>query len=150
MYYQATSITLRAGIIAGAIVLFFPVATYAEDAVAEKADTEAAASAVVSRHIGKSGVLYGEKFDAEAAVSLANRDNCWKCHDLSKKKEGPTYQSVAEKYRGKPEAVDKLVKHITLGKDVIKLSDGHQELHKFDIKRPPDQVRNLILYILGQ
>ena len=120
-----TRANILAGIMAAAIILFFPVAASAGDAVAEK-------------------------FDAEAAVALANKDNCWKCHHLHKKKEGPSYQEVAAKYRGKPEAVDKLTKHITLGKDVIKLSDGHQELHKFDEKRSPEQIRNLILYILAQ
>ena len=120
------------GVIAAAIALSFPAAAFADDKVAEK-------------------------FDAEAAVALANKDNCWRCHHLSlkqdkdgKEKEGPTYQSLAAKYRDKPEALEKLIKHITLGKDVIKLSDGHQELHKFDVKRPPEQIRNLILYILAQ
>lgn len=125
MYHLAHTNILRAGVVAGAFILFFPAAALAEDAVADK-------------------------FDEKAAVALANKDNCWKCHHLTKKKEGPTYQSVAEKYRGKPEALEKLVKHITLGKDVIKLSDGHEELHKFDKKRSPEQIRNLILYILAQ
>lgn len=128
---------ILAGVMAAAIISFFPAAAFADDN-GDKGKVE-------------------EKFDAEAAVALANKDNCWRCHHLSlkqdkngKEKEGPTYQALAEKYRGKPEAVDKLVKHITLGKDVIKLSDGHQELHKFDKKHPPEQIRNLILYILAQ
>ena len=123
-----TRANVLAGVMAAAIILFFPAAAFADDK-GDKAE---------------------EKFDAEAAVSLANKDNCWKCHHLHKKKEGPSYQEVAEKYRGKKEAIDKLTKHITLGKDVIKLSDGHEELHKFDQKRHPDQIRNLILYILAQ
>ena len=121
-----TRANILAGVMAAAMTLFCPVG-FADDAAPEK-------------------------FDEEAAVSLANKDNCWKCHHLSKRKieESPSYQEVAAKYRGKKEAVDKLTKHITLGKDVIKFKDGHEELHKFDQKRPPDQVRNLILYILAQ
>ncbi|OGS99643.1 MAG: hypothetical protein A3F73_14335 [Gallionellales bacterium RIFCSPLOWO2_12_FULL_59_22] len=125
-----TRTNILAGMMAGAIILFFPVAALADDN-GQKAQA-------------------GEQIDAYEAVALANRDNCWRCHHLTKKKEGPSYKAVAEKYRGKPEAIDKLVKHITLGKDVIKLSDGHEELHKFDKKRPPEEIRNLILYILAQ
>ncbi len=135
MKHQARA-NILAGVMAAAMILSCPTTTFAGD----KDDDDGK---------GSKGRVE-EKFDAEAAVSLANKDNCWKCHHLSKKKEGPSYQAVAEKYRGKKEAVDKLTKHITLGKDVIKLSDGHEELHKFDQKRPPEQIRNLILYILAQ
>ena len=124
MFHQIL-INARACVIIGAIVFSFPATVLANEDGAEK-------------------------FDAYEAIALANRDNCWRCHHLHKKKEGPSYQEVAKKYRGKPEALEKLVKHITLGKDVIKLSDGHKELHKFDKKRPPEEIRNLILYILAQ
>lgn len=122
-----TRTNILAGVIAGILILFSSASAAADDKQA---------SAV--------------QFDEEEAIALAYRDNCWRCHHLTKKKEGPTYHDVAEKYRGKPEAVDKLVKHITLGKDVIKLSDGHQELHKFDQKRSHEEIRNLILFILAQ
>jgi cytochrome c len=122
-----TNLLLLVGAILGTFIFSFSASAFADDK--------------------KAGA---EQFDEEEAIALGYRDNCWRCHHLTKKKEGPTYHEVAEKYRGKPEAVDKLVKHITLGKDVITLSDGHKELHKFDVKRSPQQVRNLILFILAQ
>lgn len=90
------------------------------------------------------------KVDAVAAKKLARSESCLRCHHLSKKKEGPSYQSIAYKYKGKSEASDTLVKHITSGEDRVKLSDGHEEIHKITKTRDMDQVRNLVSWILAQ
>lgn len=124
MSHQARS-KILAAVIAGAVVLSFSTSALAEDAVAVKVD-------------------------AVAAKKLARKDSCLRCHHVSRKKEGPSYQSIAYKYRDKPEAADKLVKHITAGEDRVKLSDGHEELHKFDNKHDLGQIRNLINWILAQ
>ena len=42
--------------------------------------------------------------DADAAKALAKQNNCFKCHAIDKDKDGPSYHSVAEKYKGKPGA----------------------------------------------
>jgi len=59
---------------------------------------------------------------------------------------------VAEKYKGKPEALDKLVIHVTSG-EKAKFPDGHEEEHKI-IKTSPAkdtaQIKNLIQWILAQ
>jgi len=116
---------ILAGVIAGAIVLSFSAAAFAEDAVAVKVD-------------------------AVAAKKLARKDSCLRCHDVRRKKEGPSYQSIAYKYKGKPEATDMLVKHITSGEDRVKLSDGHEEIHKFDKTKDMGQITNLVNWILAQ
>lgn len=113
------------GAFAGAIVLSFSASAFAEDAVAVKVD-------------------------AVAAKKLARKDSCLRCHDVSKKKEGPSYQNIAYKYKGKSEAADLLVKHITAGEDRVKLSDGHEELHKFDKARDAGEIKNLVNWILAQ
>src|SRR5664279_3986348 len=51
--------------------------------------------------------------DAVAAKSLARKESCLRCHAVGKKKEGPSYQSVAYKYKGQDGALEKLVGHIT-------------------------------------
>ena len=113
------------GVIAGAFVLFFSASAFAEDAAAVK-------------------------MDAEAAKKLARTDHCLRCHAVDKKKEGPTYHAIAYKYKGQPEAFDKLVKHITSGEDRVKLSDGHEETHKFDKSTDIEQIKNLVRWILAQ
>lgn len=124
MSHQARS-KILAGVIAGAVVLSFSASAFAEDAATVKVDSV-------------------------AAKKLARKDSCLRCHHVSRKKEGPSYQSIAYKYRDKPEAADKLVKHITAGEDRVKLSDGHEELHKFDNKHDLGQIKNLINWILAQ
>ena len=88
--------------------------------------------------------------DAVAAQKLARKDHCLRCHAVDKKKEGPTYQSIAYKYKDQPEAAEKLYQHITSGKDRVKLSDGHEEDHKIDKKTSEADLRNLIAWILAQ
>jgi cytochrome c len=114
-----------AGVMAGAIVLCPASSAFAEDA------------AIV-------------KIDGAAAIKLARTDHCLRCHAVDKKKEGPTYHAIAYKYKGQPEAFDKLVKHITSGEDRVKLSDGHEETHKFDKATDIEQIKNLVRWILAQ
>lgn len=114
-----------AGVIAGAIALVFSVSTFAED-------------------------MATVKVDAVAAKKLARKDHCLRCHAIGKKKEGPSYQAIAYKYKDQADAQDKLVKHITSGEDRVKLSDGHMETHKFDKTTSADQINNLVSWILAQ
>jgi cytochrome c len=89
--------------------------------------------------------------DVEAAKALAEQNNCMQCHGLRKDKDGPSFLSTADKYRGKANAVDEVVKHLTSGKK-IKLADGTQENHKVAKTIPPNdgaQLKNLAQYILS-
>jgi cytochrome c len=89
--------------------------------------------------------------DVEAAKGLAEQNNCMQCHGLRKDKDGPSFMKSAEKYGGKANAVDEIVKHITSGKKV-KLADGTQEEHKIAKTMPPNdaaQLKNLAEYILS-
>ncbi|MCL2658412.1 MAG: c-type cytochrome [Betaproteobacteria bacterium] len=90
--------------------------------------------------------------DEEAATALARANNCFKCHAVSKDKDGPAYKKVAEKYRGKPEAVDRLIEHLTSG-EKAKFPDGHEEAHKIIKTDPPNdkaQIKNLVEWILSR
>ncbi len=90
--------------------------------------------------------------DADAAKALAKQNNCFKCHAIDKDKDGPSYHSVAEKYKGKPGAEAKLINHITSG-EKAKFPDGHEEEHKIVKTSPPkdpEQIKNLIQWILAQ
>ena len=90
--------------------------------------------------------------DADAALQLARQNNCLKCHSIAKDKDGPSYKSVAEKYRGKADAEDKLIYHVTSG-EKAKFPDGHEEEHKIIKTSPPKdmaQIKNLVEWILSQ
>jgi cytochrome c len=87
--------------------------------------------------------------DASAAKKLARKESCLRCHAVNKKKEGPAYESIAYKYKGHPEAADKLIDHITSG-EKVKLSDGHEENHEIVKTKDPGQIRNLIEWILSR
>jgi cytochrome c len=87
--------------------------------------------------------------DAVAAKKLARQDHCLRCHAVAKKKEGPSYQAVAYKYKGQADAIDKLIFHITSG-EKVKLSDGHEENHKIAKANDEAAIRNLVAWILAQ
>ena len=87
----------------------------------------------------------------ESAKELARQNNCFKCHAIKKDKDGPAWSKVADKYRGKPEAEDKLIHHITSG-EMAKFPDGHEEKHKIVQTDPANdsaQIKNLIDWILS-
>ena len=91
-------------------------------------------------------------FDEEAAKALARQNKCLQCHSVEKDKDGPSYKKVAAKFRGKKDAEEKLIHHITSG-EKAKFEDGHEEEHKIVKTSPPNdtaQIRNLVQWILAQ
>jgi cytochrome c len=90
--------------------------------------------------------------DAEDAKALARRNNCFKCHAVEKDKDGPALNKVAEKYKGQPDAEERLIKYITSG-EKAKFPDGHEEGHKIVQTTPPNDmalIENLVRWILSQ
>lgn len=85
--------------------------------------------------------------DEEAAKALAKQNKCTKCHSVDKKKDGPSYQETAAKYKGKPDAVDKLYTHLTTSPEIE--VDGQKEEHTA-VKAGEAEVKNLIGWILSQ
>lgn len=87
--------------------------------------------------------------DAEAAQALMKKSGCTKCHAVEKSKKGPSYQKVAAKWKGKPEAESKLIDNITKAPKV-KLDDGTEEEHKIVDSKDMKEIKNLIAWILAQ
>ena len=50
--------------------------------------------------------------DAKATAAL-KKEGCLRCHSVSAQKDGPSYKSVAEKYKGKADAEATLTEHLT-------------------------------------
>lgn len=86
--------------------------------------------------------------DADAAKGLARQNKCFTCHGVDKKKDGPAWKDVATKYRGNTEAEAALIKHLTTGPKV-KFPDGHQEEHTIVKSSNPDDIKNLVDWILS-
>ncbi len=87
--------------------------------------------------------------DADAAIKLARSSHCLRCHGVTKKKEGPPYNVIAAFYKSNKDAEEVLIEHVTMGAKV-KLSDGHKENHKSLADKTPEQIRNLVRWILAQ
>jgi cytochrome c len=85
--------------------------------------------------------------DADAAQALMKKSDCFKCHAVDKKKDGPSYKEVAKKYKGKPDAEDTLIKHVTT-KPMIEV-DGKKEEHKALKSTDPADVKNVVDWILS-
>jgi cytochrome c len=51
---------------------------------------------------------------AQASADLAEKSGCNKCHAVDKKKMGPSYQDIAKKLKGKPDA--EIVANLKAGK----------------------------------
>ena len=85
--------------------------------------------------------------DADAAQALMKKSDCFKCHAVDKKKDGPAFKEVAKKYKGKADAEDKLVKHITT-KPMIEV-DGKKEEHKAVKTSDPAEIKNAVQWILS-
>ena len=86
--------------------------------------------------------------DAEAAQALAKKSNCMKCHSVSAKKEGPPFKETAAKYKGKADAEQKLITHLTTSPK-IKV-DGVEEEHGNLKTKDEAEVRNVVQWILSQ
>ena len=94
-------------------------------------------------------VFAADEVDAEAAEALARRENCLKCHAVDKPKDGPPYTKVAKKYKDKPDAEERLLKHLRSGSPVT-LASGEEEEHRVIKTKDDKEVMNLIRWILSR
>ncbi len=82
----------------------------------------------------------------KAAEKLARKSDCFKCHAISKKKDGPSYREIAAKYKGEADAEAKLYEHITTSPMVE--VDGKEEEHTRIKSDDPEEIRNLVRWIM--
>ena len=87
-------------------------------------------------------------FDARAAKKLFKANDCTKCHATSKTKKGPSLKHIAKENKGKPDIEAELIKHMTTGPKV-KLKDGTEEEHKIIETEDPQELKNLVEWILS-
>ncbi len=85
--------------------------------------------------------------DAAAADALVRKSKCLTCHAVEKKKDGPSFKETAAKYKGKPEAEEKLTKHVTVPSKVK--VEGNEEDHEVLKTDDPAAVKNVVQWILS-
>ena len=73
--------------------------------------------------------------DAKAGEGAVKSSGCLKCHSVSAEKDGPSYKSVAAKYKGQADAAAKLEKFVA----------GHHGGPK-----PKDKSKDAVAYILSR
>jgi len=86
--------------------------------------------------------------NAVAAEALAKKSGCLKCHSLTQKKDAPSYKEVAAKYKGKPDAEQKIAAFISTGPK-IKV-DGKEEEHDVLKSKNDADIKNVAGWILSQ
>ena len=87
--------------------------------------------------------------NVDAAMALAKKNDCFKCHAIDKTKKGPSFKKTAAKYKGKAEGEEKVIHNITSG-NKVKLEDGTEEDHKIIDTKDPKALKNLAQWILSQ
>ena len=86
--------------------------------------------------------------DVEAAKELARTNDCLKCHSADKDKKGPSMQKISDKYRGKPDAQEKVILHFTSGPTVT-LPDGLEIRHRIIDTKDPKERANIADWFLS-
>ena len=86
--------------------------------------------------------------DASAAEALAKKSGCLKCHAVDRKKDGPSFKETAAKYKGKPDAEEKVFTHLTTNPKVK--VDGKEELHDALKTKDEAAIKNVARWILSR
>ncbi len=64
--------------------------------------------------------------DESAATDLIKDSRCTKCHAVAVERLAPPFRDIAAKYKGKPEAIAVLTKHVTVPSEVEMCACGPQ------------------------
>jgi len=66
--------------------------------------------------VGMAGLLLAGGANAQSGAELAKSKNCMNCHDLEKKKVGPSFKDIAAKYKDNKDAEATIVGKLKEGK----------------------------------
>ena len=94
------------------------------------------------------GAALAARADDAAVEALMKKSNCFKCHAVDKKKDGPSFKETAAKYKGKADAEAKLYTHLTTNPKVK--IDGKEEEHDSLKTKDDAQIREVIRWVLAK
>jgi len=78
--------------------------------------------------VAAAGMLAAGAVNAQSGPDVLKAKGCLGCHDMEKKKMGPSYKDVAAKYKGKSGAEGELVAKLKDGKGHPKIAASDAEL----------------------
>ncbi len=85
----------------------------------------------------------GSSTFAATGEEIIVAQKCNKCHTATSTKKGPSYASVAAKYKGKPEAATMLFKGLKAGGKM-----GDEDDHK-KLELPDDDIKAVVAAVLA-
>ncbi len=91
-------------------------------------------------------LVLGQTFDEHMAMRTLKQNKCFNCHSVTREKDGPAYQSVAEKYKDRQDARHVLFEHLTKS-PTIKVK-GKEEAHVSFKTDDTAEINNVIDWIL--
>jgi len=86
--------------------------------------------------------------DEAGIMALMKKSNCLKCHAVDKKKDGPSFQETAKKYKGKPDGEQKVYTHLTTNPKVE--IDGKKEEHDSLKTKNDADIKDVVKFILSR
>jgi len=78
--------------------------------------------------VAAAGMLAAGAVNAQSGADVLKAKGCLGCHDMDKKKVGPSFKDVAAKYKGKSGAAGDLMAKIKEGKGHPKIPASDAEL----------------------
>lgn len=79
--------------------------------------------------VGMAGLLLAGGANAQSGAELAKSKNCMNCHDIEKKKVGPSFKDIAAKYKDNKDAEATIVGKLKEGKGhPVKVAASDAEL----------------------
>ena len=102
--------------------------------------------AVVALAAGLAWTPVSQAQDAKAAEAALKSNGCLKCHSVSADKDGPSYKSVAAKYKGNAKAAATLEADLKKGAMQV---DGKDKKHAA-FKGSDADLKQVVSYILSR
>ena len=90
--------------------------------------------------------LFAGAAQAQQAEAALKKHGCLKCHSVSADKDGPSYKSVAAKYKGQKDAAAKLEGELKKGSMKV---DGKDVKHAA-FKGSDADLKSVVTYILSR
>ena len=106
------------------------------------------AAAIAATMMFAVGIAHAADVDEAAARALMKESDCFKCHSMTREKDGPSYKEISKKLKGKADAEQVLYKHLTTN-PTVKV-DGKEEKHKSLDTKDDAAIKNVVHFILAQ
>ncbi len=88
-----------------------------------------------------------QSYDKKKAQRTLKQSKCFNCHSVTREKDGPSFQSVSEKYKDHPDARHVLFDHLTKSPTIT--VKGKEEAHTSFKTSNTAEINNVVEWILS-